>query len=318
MTIIQSREVGVVALNPWGKALAGAVAAMLANIIVYPLDLAKTRLQVQNKRFSKDKEVIEDEDKNIEYYTSTVDVLRKVYERGGLKALYNGLLGSLAGTVSTNFAYFYWYSLLRGFYIRKYSLGFPLTTAVELILGAAAGAVAQIFTIPVSVITTRQQTTDTSFSHSAKAIYYDDGITGLWRGLKASLVLVINPSLTYGTSSRLRTVLFGNRANLTVNENFILGAISKSIATIVTQPLIVAKVMQQSSKRFSSFLDVISYLLKNGGIQSLFKGLGPQLSKGILVQGLLLAFKDKVERYIVTLLLSINRKSRTRFAIQIM
>ena len=33
----------------------------------------------------------------------------------------------------------------------------PLSTAAELLLGAAAGALAQIFTIPVSVIATRQQ-----------------------------------------------------------------------------------------------------------------------------------------------------------------
>ncbi|ANB14634.1 hypothetical protein AWJ20_2239 [Sugiyamaella lignohabitans] len=36
-------------LSPWGKAVAGALAAMAANALVYPLDIVKTRLQVQTE-----------------------------------------------------------------------------------------------------------------------------------------------------------------------------------------------------------------------------------------------------------------------------
>lgn len=61
--------------------------------------------------------------------------------------------------------------------------------------GAIAGDLAQIFTIPVNVIATRQQIgvqdgdTDTDFVSVGKQIIKEDGITGLWRGLKPSLVL---------------------------------------------------------------------------------------------------------------------------------
>jgi len=311
MAVVQSREIGAIGLNPFGKAVAGAIAAVLANTIVYPLDLAKTKLQVQDKSELKGDELAESE-----YYESTLDVLRKLYGKGGPRALYSGLLGSLAGTVSTNFAYFYWYSFFRGLYVRKRSKSNQLTTATELFLGAVAGAVAQLFTIPVSVVTTRQQTSGRSFRQCGEEIWKQDGLRGLWRGLKASLVLVVNPSITYGSSSRLHSVLFNARERLSVRENFILGALSKSIATITTQPLIVAKAIQQSSEKFHSFLDVLVHLLKNGGVTSLFRGLGPQLSKGILVQGLLLAFKDKLETYIILLLLAFSRRSGARLAIQ--
>ena len=36
----------------------------------------------------------------------------------------------------------------------------------------------------------------------------EDGVSGLWRGLKASLVLVVNPAITYGAYERLKPVLF--------------------------------------------------------------------------------------------------------------
>lgn len=65
--------------------------------------------------------------------------------------------------------------------------------SAELILGALAGALGQVFTIPVSVVATRQQLDDKSQSLLATTleIVREDGITGLWNGLKASLVLTV-------------------------------------------------------------------------------------------------------------------------------
>lgn len=309
-------------LSPWGKAVAGAAAAMIANALVYPLDLAKTRLQVQTKST----------DPNHETYTSSWDVIQKVYAKKGLKGVYAGLSGTLLGTASTNFAYFYWYSLVRDAYIRRRP-GKTLTTAVELLLGAVAGALAQLFTIPVSVITARQQTSDVDggFFATAKDVISQDGLSGLWRGLKVSLVLVINPSITYGTSSRVRSLLFKDKLSLSVPENFVLGAVSKAAATIATQPMIVAKVMQQTSKKakagevseekgekapvYDSFVDALAYLYKNEGLLGMFKGLGPQISKGIIVQGLLLAFKDKAELYMILLMRLIQKRNAIQLAV---
>ena len=48
----------------------------------------------------------------------------------------------------------------------------------------------------------------------------EDGWTGLWRGLRASLVLVINPSITYGAYQRLREVLYPNQKTLKPWEAF--------------------------------------------------------------------------------------------------
>jgi adenine nucleotide transporter 17 len=116
-----------------------------------------------------------------------------------------------------------------------------LSTAIELLLGALAGGLAQMFTIPVSVIATRQQLAGGSSSEVASSaansrsasspatagkaalnsakkvadlddpdsflgvardIMKKDGITGFWRGLKPSLVLTINPAITYGVYER--------------------------------------------------------------------------------------------------------------------
>ncbi len=78
---------------------------------------------------------------------------------------------------------------------------------------------------------------------------------------------------------------------------------SKTLATILTQPLIVAKVGLQSrpppgrnGKPFKSFVEVMSYIIEHEGPLALFKGMAPQITKGFLVQGLLMMTK---ERYFV-------------------
>lgn len=65
---------------------------------------------------------------------------------------------------SSEYAYFFFYSFVRISYIKRITARLPkgskvpaLSTVTELLLGAVAGALAQIFTIPVAVIATRQQ-----------------------------------------------------------------------------------------------------------------------------------------------------------------
>ena len=118
-------------------------------------------------------------------------------------------------------------------------------------LGAAAGALAQIFTIPVSVIATRQQVgrperskmdiseeVDDSFLGVAREIVAEDGVTGLWLGLKPGLVLTVNPAITYGVFERVKSLILLARGDLSTKMgpwlSFLVGALSKTLATIVS------------------------------------------------------------------------------------
>lgn len=179
-------------------------------------------MQVQVKRKPTESEPLTT---NHAHYTSSLDAVRKIFEDEGITGLYSGINGSLIGVTSTNFAYFYWYSVIRSLYLSSQIITKSPGTAAELSLGAVAGAIAQIFTIPVSVITTRQQTQPKGdkrglLDTGREVISSEDGWPGLWRGLKASLVLVVNPAITYGAYQRLRELLFPRKANLRPWESF--------------------------------------------------------------------------------------------------
>ncbi|KAF3937204.1 Mitoferrin [Dactylella cylindrospora] len=302
----QSKE-----LPAWGYAVAGASGAVLANAAVYPLDIVKTRLQVQVKKRKPEDGLLVSEDPekqdpvvpDPEHYASTLDAIQKIVQKEGVAGLYAGMPGSLIGVASTNFAYFYWYTFVRTYYLTMQATN-SLSTVSELSLGAIAGALAQLFTIPVAVVTTRQQTSEKDdrkdLISTAKDVVGENGWTGLWSGLKASLVLVVNPAITYGAYQRCREGFFPGKKNLKPWEAFFLGALSKALATFATQPLIVAKVGLQSrpppgQKKFKSFIEVMRYIAHHEGLLGLYKGIGPQLMKGLLVQGLLMMTKERVE-----------------------
>lgn len=210
----------------------------------------------------------------------------RIFKREGLAALYRGFGATMLNTFSmrkcskpqlsayrlslrTEYAYFFFYSFVRNSYIsrltRKLPKGSnapPLSTAAELLLGAIAGALAQIFTIPVSVIATRQQVgriiksssklpsnstdvsepsapSDDSFISVAKEIVSEEGVGGLWLGIKPGLVLTVNPAITYGMYERVKSLLLlakvkaGSGDKMSAYQSFVVGSLSKTLATVV-------------------------------------------------------------------------------------
>ncbi|KAH8920114.1 mitochondrial carrier [Atractiella rhizophila] len=238
-------------LSPFGNALAGAIGGCLSNAVVYPLDTVKTRIQADTSADEKSTPSGSSlsrpaAPKHIDLSSVTASkkdgvrkTFMKIWKEQGIEAFYRGFGASMLNTFSMQFAYFYFYALVRATYLKRLATGSlssgkkqspqALSTATELILGAIAGVLSSIFTIPVSVIAT------------------EDGITGLWRGLRPSLVLTINPAITYGVFERIRSMVQRpDEAKMGSGKAFLVGAGSKALATIVTYPYIMAKVRLQA------------------------------------------------------------------------
>lgn len=338
-------------LTPFEKAASGALASAIANTFVYPLDLSKTIIQTQVKKrepkpaggssyeseltSSADESLYVQRKKNNELkYKNSIDVLSKIYKKKGIAGWYHGLASSILGSAAQSFSYFYWYSIVRLAYaaLAKKSGSHKNLTAIELLLGALAAAISQLFTMPIGVITTQQQTDKLhrSLWQLSKEMYATEGITGFWRGLRVSLVLCINPSITYGSFERLRQIFFNGKEYLGPLESFTLGMCAKSLATVTTQPLIVSKAMLQKKDskkpegkegavvvasedediKFNGFVEALEHLWHTERFKGLYKGIVPQLVKGVLVQGLLFMFKDQLDMFFLLLLKLIKKRKQ--------
>lgn len=135
-------------------------------------------------------------------------------------------------------------------------------------MGAAAGACARLFTTPIGNVVTRKQTasliTDEgdagaadrtiqpgrglSFAEILHVIRAEKGLLGLWAGYSATLVLTLNPSITFYLQHALKKALVDRgREGESNGATFLVAALSKAVATTVTYPFQIAKARVQVS-----------------------------------------------------------------------
>jgi hypothetical protein len=184
----------------------------------YQFNRIGTKLQVQSKQDAKS---LPDD----QYYHDSLDALVKIVKSEGIVGLYAGLPGSLIGGAAQGFAFNYWHSFLRQIYLSSKILPQPPSTPAELAIAYGSSAVSMLFTLPITVVTTRQRT---AAKHERKGLFDTanevtqgpDGVIGLWKGLNAGLLLCLNPAITYGAVERLRIMLFQGRTNLKLWESF--------------------------------------------------------------------------------------------------
>ncbi|KAH8101006.1 adenine nucleotide transporter [Cristinia sonorae] len=347
-------------LTPFSAAFAGALGGCFSNAVVYPLDVVKTRIQASAGG-----------SKSRRHKLSMMAVFMKILKEEGIGGFYRGFGATMLNTFSMQYAYFFFYSFVRTSYIKRLTAKLPrgskappLSTAAELLLGAVAGALAQIFTIPVSVIATRQQVGspekrahkarralktsdiessessdsdsetkveekyDDSFIGVAKEIIEEEGVGGLWLGIKPGLVLTVNPAITYGMYERVKTMVMVAQAQAGDTSgkmspwiSFFVGAVSKSLATIVTYPYIMAKVRIQARTadaeeakeehlpkphpheyhhtqfKHTGALDILGRVWKKEGFLGWYQGMGAQIFKAVLSQALLFLSKEQFEAW---------------------
>jgi solute carrier family 25 (peroxisomal adenine nucleotide transporter), member 17 len=133
------------------------------------------------------------------------------------------------------------------------------------------------------------------------------GIAELFRGLVPSLWLVSNPVVQYFTYERLRiaAVLFrGGAAGGSVNalDSFLIGALAKMVATVVTFPLQLAQVQVYKTGR--PMLQCLKDTVQANGATGIYKGMAPKLSQTCLNSALMFLFYEKLEVLIGAALLA--------------
>ncbi|OIW33216.1 mitochondrial carrier [Coniochaeta ligniaria NRRL 30616] len=229
-------------------ALSGSTGTAISTLATYPLDLVNTRLKVQRQLSSS------------QSYNGILDAFRKIYAaEGGASAFFTGLRTDIAKSAIDSFLFFLFYNWFRA--KRLHGRRRHLNAAEELAIGAVAGAAARLFTTPVGNVVTRRQTAslvsgeaardgDKSFGEVLGEIRREKGVLGLWAGYSASLVLTLNPSITFFLQQTLTKRVLANERwdsekNVGTGMMFVLAAVSKAVATGVTYPFQIAKARVQ-------------------------------------------------------------------------
>ncbi|TVY25951.1 Peroxisomal adenine nucleotide transporter [Lachnellula hyalina] len=333
------------ALPALGHALAGSTGAAISNLAIYPLDLIITRLQVQ-RQLRKSSSFPEEGE-----YEGVLDAFSQIYNKeGGLSAFYTGVLQDTGKSIVDSFLFFLLYNYLRTNRLQKNGTNTTtLPVLDELTVGALAGACSKFFTTPISNIVTRKQTAsmlsarnsypfaEPSVSDIVKSIRAEKGIQGFWSGYSASLILTLNPSITFFLYEFFKRSLVPRtqRDDPGAKITFLMAAISKSIASTITYPFSLAKSRAQTSSsppvnvdsarelkkdvyvlsntsdakkagsdaekiaRSSTVFSTILNIYRTEGAAALYEGILGEILKGFFSHGITMLVKESVHKLII-------------------
>ncbi|KAH1151293.1 hypothetical protein AAZX31_16G119200 [Glycine max] len=298
----------------WENATAGAAAGFATVAVMHPLDVVRTRFQVNDGRVS-----------HLPIYKNTAHAVFAIARSEGLRGLYAGFLPGVLGSTISWGLYFFFYDRAKQRYARnreeKLSPGLHLASAAE------AGALVSFFTNPVWLVKTRlqlqtplHQTRPYSGVYDAfRTIMREEGFSALYRGIVPGLFLVatflygvewailtsdgyINYQVSHGAIQftayeELRKVIvdFKSKGSTVHNQNpdkllnsvdyAVLGATSKLAAVLLTYPfqVIRARLQQRPSgdgvPRYMDTLHVVKETARFEGIRGFYKGITANLLK---------------------------------------
>ncbi|KAB5558060.1 mitochondrial carrier domain-containing protein [Coniochaeta sp. 2T2.1] len=323
-------------------ALSGSTGTAVSTLSTYPLDLVSTRLKVQRQLTSSYSSRSSSTSPSTPPYTGILDAFRQIYHsEGGLPAFFTGLQTDVAKSVIDSFLFFLFYNYFRN--QRLHGRRRHLNAAEELAIGAVAGAAARFFTTPVGNVVTRRQmgglaagngvgdSRDKSFVEVLGEIRREKGVVGgLWAGYSASLVLCLNPSVTFFlqqslTKRVLRDERWDSERELGRGMTFVLAAVSKAVATGLTYPFQIAKArvqelaaakaeeekkkkaqQKQNSNSSESIFGTVARIRREEGVAALYDGLQGELLKAFFSHGVTMVSKDVVHKLLFRLYFAIG------------
>ncbi|KAA8917374.1 hypothetical protein TRICI_000486 [Trichomonascus ciferrii] len=304
-------------VSPWLHFVAGGIGGMAGALFTCPLDVVKTRLQsdfyskILQSEFSnmpKPKGAISNAYRQL-YETGTI--LKNIYRIEGPKSLFKGLGPNLVGVIPSRSINFFTYGLGKDVISRNLNNG-QEATWVHLLAAANAGIVTSTATNPIWLVKTRLQldkaTKSTgqrqylnSWDCIRKVVRYE-GIRGLYSGLTASYLGVVESSLQWVLYEQMKSFIRG-REQRRIDSGVIPSAfdgflewsatsgaagLAKFTASLITYPHEVVRTrlrqappMESGRSKYTGLIGCFKTIIKEEGFLSMYGGLTPHLLRTV-------------------------------------
>ncbi|XP_065140662.1 solute carrier family 25 member 35 [Paramisgurnus dabryanus] len=265
----------------------GGVAACGACLFTNPLEVVKTRMQLQGELKSRGTYQV--------YYKNVFHAFYTIGKIDGLAGLQKGLVPGLVYQLFMN-------GVRLGSYAIIESLGYihtdnRVSAAKSTLAGGVAGVVGAVMGSPIYLVKTHLQSQSTSsiavghqykhrgMMHALLDIHRQHGILGLWRGASAAV-----PRVSVGSAAQLSTFSASKELVTDIQvfpENSWLIALSAGMISSIVVVLAMTPFDVVSTRLYNQpvdhhgkgivykgFVDCFSMTLKKEGMTGLYKGLG--------------------------------------------
>ncbi|GLT43771.1 hypothetical protein SLA2020_177020 [Shorea laevis] len=311
--------------------LAGAGGGIIAQLITYPLQTVNTRQQTE-RDLKKEKRKL----------GTIEEMLRVVKHEGWERlygGLMPSLGGTAASQGVYYYFYQIFRNKAEATALERKRRGIgdgSVGMFSSLVVAALSGCVNVLLTNPIWVVVTRMQThtkiskkslsnqplpppdeTVLSIvdplpygtSHVIQEVYDEAGFWGFWKGVVPTLIMVSNPSIQFMLYETMLKKLKKKRSlhrqgndGVTALEIFLLGALAKLGATVVTYPLLVVKARLQAKQNttgdkrhhYKGTLDAILKMIRYEGFSGFYKGMSTKIVQSVLAAAVLFMVKEEL------------------------
>jgi len=275
--------------------IAGAIAGFCEVVCMYPLDVVKTRMQLQGQGG----QVL---------YKNMFHAFGSIFRQEGILKLYRGIISPIFAEAPKRAVKFTANETYKEMIVKNYLEGDSkkLNKYHHALCGAMAGSTESFINCPFEVVKVRMQakenmalyksTGDALFktltNEGPFALY--KGIEPLvwrnavWNGLYFAFIPIVNDSLPKGETSGQVTFY-----------KFISGSIASTIATCANTPFDMAKSrMQNVGSKYKWVIPTLIQVYREEGFRKLYRGLGPRIARLAPGGGIMIVAFDYVAYYL--------------------
>jgi solute carrier family 25 citrate transporter 1 len=245
----------------WVKALSGSLGGLSEALLCQPLDVVKTRLQLDRQKGA---------------YKGAWHCAQTIYRVEGGRALYKGLFPFSFHLVCK-------YGLRYGTYnFFQTRLNSPM------LAGAVAGATEAVLVVtPCEVIKTRLQQRGAIYTGTIDCLWSTlkkDGFAALWRGVGPTIVRqTSNQAANFYTVHHINRNWFGKKNEkhvLPVWQTAVAGLLGGAVGPTLNHPFDVAKSrLMAKDSSYRNTWHVLSDVSKTEGLRGLYRGFLPRIAR---------------------------------------
>ncbi|KAJ8255741.1 hypothetical protein COCON_G00196050 [Conger conger] len=262
----------------WKPFIFGGLASVTAECGTFPIDLTKTRLQVQGQ-------VCDSQYKEIRY-RGMLHAFARICREEGLRALYSGIAPAMLRQASYGTIKIGTYQSFKRLLVDRPE---DETLIMNVLCGVLSGVISSSIANPTDVLKIRMQAQGNLIQGSMMGnflnIYQQEGTRGLWKGVSLTAqraAIVVGVELPVYDLTKKHLILSGHMGD-TVYTHFLSSVVCGLAGALASNPVDVVRtrMMNQKALRdgtsagYKGTVDCLLQTLRSEGFFALYKGFFP-------------------------------------------
>ena len=258
----------------------GAIAGISEILLLYPLDVVKTRIQLQVGKAQA----------GTSHYTGIIDCFTKIIRNEGPTRLYRGITAPVLMEAPKRAVKFAANDSWGQFYRKQFGVK-EMNQSLSVLTGASAGATEAFVVVPFELVKIRLQDKNSAGKYNGMIdvitkVIKTEGLFAMYNGLESTLWRHIAWNSGYfGCIFQVKSLLPkpSNPTEKTIND-LVSGAIGGTVGTILNTPFDVVKSRVQNTVKVAGVTPKYNWafpalvtIYKEEGFAALYKGFLPKV-----------------------------------------